>query len=333
MDSVLGDGASWPGAVAVSGGSDSSALMVLLAEWARETRRERPVVLIVDHGLVRGSGRIAQKVAANANGLGLEGHILAWRGRKPASDIEGAARAARYRLMGSWCRAHGIRALYVGHNLEDQAETFLLRLARGSGVDGLAAMAKTSPFPLRGFEGLCVVRPLLPVPRIRLRAVLTARGLDWHEDEMNSDPRFARTRLRAAWPSLKEAGLSADRIAAAAGHLARARVALDHNVVALLAETARIDGENMLLNGVALAAAPREIGLRALARVLMQVSARDYRPRFERLESLFDAVCGKALERGRTLHGCVVKPAPKRHQCFGPDTLAISREPQRGTGN
>ena len=332
MGSAFGGGACWPGAVAVSGGGDSTALMVLLAEWARELGREAPVVLTVDHGLVRDSDRIAEEVAAKARALGLAAHILAWRGRKPASDIEGAARAARYRLMGNWCNAHGIRALYVAHSLEDQAETFLLRLARGSGVDGLAAMAKVSPFPLLGFETIRVVRPLLPVPRAKLRTLLNARKLDWHEDEMNSDPRFARTRLRAVWPALAEAGFSIDRIAAAAGHLARARIALDHNVVAFLADAARVDGKTVLLNSAALAAAPREIGFRVLARVLMQVSARDYRPRFERLESLFDAICRGALEGGRTLHGCVVKPAPKRRQCFGPDTLMISREPQRGAG-
>jgi tRNA(Ile)-lysidine synthase len=331
MDSVRGEGA-WPGALAVSGGGDSTALMFLAAQWARESECEIPIILTVDHGLVPGSGRIADEVVARAQALELEAHVLVWRGRKPASDIENAARAARYRLMGNWCQWHGIPALHVAHTLEDQAETFLLRLARGSGVDGLGAMHRIAPFPLQGFEGLRVVRPLLGVPRARLRALLAKQGVRWHEDAMNADPRFARVRLRAAWPALEAAGLSAERIADAAKHLARARAALDHNTVGLLAAASQIHENYVLVDAAALAAAPREIGLRALARVLMQVSARDYRPRFERLESLFDAICMGSFARGRTLHGCIVKPALKRHQCFGPATLMIGPEPGIGGG-
>ena len=329
MDSVSGE-RSWPGAVAVSGGGDSTALMLLAAEWARESGCAKPVVVTVDHGLAPGSNRVAEEVVAKAKRLELDADVLVWRGRKPVSDIENAARAARYRLMGSWCRRHGIGALYVAHTLEDQAETFLLRLARGSGVDGLAAMRKVAPFPLRGFEDLRVVRPLLDVPRGRLRALLANRGIGWHDDEMNSDSRFARVRLRAAWPALEVAGLSAGRIADAANHLARARAALDHSTEMLLAAVSRFEDDHVLVDGAALAAAPREIGLRALARMLMQVSARDYRSRFERLEGLYDAICSDALAGGRTLLGCTVKPAPKRRQSFGPRTLLIGPEPRRG---
>jgi tRNA(Ile)-lysidine synthase len=330
MAAVRREGAQWPGAVAVSGGGDSLALMVLLADWARATGQETPVVLTVDHGLTPGSDHVAAKVAAVSRGMGLEAQVLSWRGRKPVSDIEGAARAARYRLMGNWCRANETLALYVAHTLEDQAETFLLRLGRGSGVDGLAAMREVADYPMPGFAQLRVVRPLLSIPRARLRALLAARGLAWHDDAMNSDPRFARTRLRTLMPQLAAAGVAAERIADAARHLARARVALDHNVGSLLAQSSSTSGKSLLLDGGALAAAPREIGLRALARVLMQISARDYRPRFERLESLFDAVCAGSLAGGRTLHGCMVKPAPKRRQSFGPRTLLIDREPQTG---
>jgi tRNA(Ile)-lysidine synthase len=331
MEAALQAGAPLPGTVAVSGGGDSVALMVLLAEWAQASGRERPVILTVDHRLRPGSDRTAAAVVASAQALGLEAHIQVWRGRKPVADIEGAARAARYRLMGSWCRAHGVHALYVAHTLEDQAETFLLRLARGSGVDGLAAMSEVSPFPLPGFEGICVVRPLLGTSRVGLRTFLAARKIGWHEDEMNVDPRFARVRLRAVWPSLLAAGLSAERIADAARHLARARLALDHDVVVLLSEASQLHEGYVLLDGATLAAAPREIGLRALARVLMEVSGRAYRPRFERLECLFDAIGRDVFAGGRTLHGCVVKPAAKRLQRFGPRTLAIGTEPQAGS--
>lgn len=328
MNTAAGEGL-WPGALAVSGGGNSTALMLLVAEWAQEVGCEKPVVLTVDHGLTPGSDRIADEVQARAEALGLGVHVLVWRGRKPAANIESAARAARYRLMGSWCRKQGIRALYVAHTLEDQAETFLLRLARGSGVDGLAAMSRVTPFPLRDFGDLRIVRPLLDAPRAGLRAFLTERGIAWHEDAMNADPRFARVRLRAAWPALSAAGITAERIADAAQHLSRARTALDHDTETFLAGATRLDGNAVLLDGAALSAQPREIGLRALARVLLQVSARDYRPRFERLEGLYDGIRNGTLAGGRTLHGCVVKPATERRQSFGPRTLLICSEPRK----
>src|SRR5271155_2301624 len=152
MAPCLKQGAPWPGAIAVSGGSDSKALMILLAEWSASASRRRPVVLTVDHGLSPGSSRTALAVIKDAKRVGLAAHRLIWRGPKPRADIEAAARTARYTLMGAWCSAHRIKGLYVAHTREDQAETFLLRLARGSGLDGLAAMRTRSPYPLPGFD-------------------------------------------------------------------------------------------------------------------------------------------------------------------------------------
>ncbi|HEX9158612.1 MAG TPA: tRNA lysidine(34) synthetase TilS [Rhizomicrobium sp.] len=333
MDDVLAEGATWPAAVGVSGGADSLALMYLLADWAQARENKPPVVLAVDHGLQRGSNHVAEAVAARARRLGLSAHVLRWAGRKPRADIEGAARTARYRLMGDWCRRHDIHTLYVAHSMEDQAETFLLRLMRGSGVDGLAAMAPVGPYPAPKCENLHLARPLLTVPRAKLRGVLVGRGETWVEDEMNRDRRFARVRLREGWPVLHEMGFSAERIAAAARHLACARAALERDASELLARAARPDGNAVLVDAAAIAAAPKEIGLRVLARVLMQVSGQFYRPRFERLERLVAAVRLDAVERGRTLHGCCIRPAPKRLACFGGGTLRISQEAgRRGHG-
>ncbi|MGH6876764.1 MAG: tRNA lysidine(34) synthetase TilS [Rhizomicrobium sp.] len=332
MDTVVRQGASWPGAIAVSGGGDSIGLLLLLAEWARATGQPPPSVLTVNHGLRPAAAQEAAAVAARSRAWGLDAHVLAWRGRKPLSDIEGAAREARYRLMGAWCRANGIGCLYVGHTIDDQAETFLLRLARGSGVDGLAAMTEVSPFPVSDWEAIRVVRPLLSVSRARVRAFLAGRGETWLEDDMNANPRFARARLRAAWPALEKAGLSVERIAAASRHLARARAALDHDTVQLLLWASLAKGEYVLLDGAQIVAAPEEVGLRALARVLMHVSGQPFRPRFERLERLLGAIRADALRGGRTLHGCCIGPAVKRDRSFGAQTLRIGREIGRQPG-
>ena len=328
---ALAQGAPWPGAVAVSGGGDSKALMLLLADWARAASRPLPVVLTVDHGLTSGSARIAQNVAQNAKHHGLEAHKLVWKGAKPTADIEAAARLARYRLMGEWCDAHRIKALYVAHTLEDQAETFLIRLARGSGLDGLAAMRPRSPFPVQGFERLCVVRPLLDIERARLRAWLESRSEDWVEDPMNGDPRFHRVRIRQAWPALAELGLSPQRIAAAAEHLGRARDALEEATVEFLETACRFEADRVLVDGTRLAAASPEIGLRALAQILARVSGAPYRPRFERLERLYGAIREGTFKSARTLQGCRIGRAPKIASIFGPFTLIVVREPARRT--
>jgi len=326
MESALAAGAEWPGAVAVSGGADSLALQFLLADWAATEERPRPVVLTVDHGLQPNSKLTARAVATRAASRGLAAHILRWTGRKPLADIEAAARDARYQLMGKWCQRNGLRSLFVAHSLEDQAETFLLRLMRGSGVDGLAAMSPLAPLPAPHCEGLRIVRPLLSVPRARLRSFLVERKETWFDDPMNADLRFARARLRTSWSALQDMGFSADRIAAAARHLARARSTLDQAASDLLAQAARKQGDGVLLDGNTFSAVPEETALRALARVLMQVSGRFYRPRFERLERLAAAVRLDKVKGGRTLHGCCIRPAPKRNACFGPRTVHVAPE-------
>jgi tRNA(Ile)-lysidine synthase len=325
------DGA-WPGAVAVSGGGDSIALMLLLADWARVSRLQNPQVLTVDHGLRRNSSRDAKQVVRWAKAAGLNAHILRWKNAKPKSDVEAIARNARYRLMGDWCQRNGIAALYVGHTLEDQAETFLLRLGRGSGLDGLSAMRAKSHLPVAGMEQVALLRPLLEFSRAELRAWLTARAQKWLEDPMNDDPRFARTGIRALLPALENAGVSVARIAGAAVHLSRARSALEHETAKFLADHCRFSEERALFDGAVLSRLPAELGLRALARMLAKVSGEAYRPRFERLERLYQSIVARTLAGGATLQGCRIAPAPRRHAAFGTDSLMIAKEPgRRGT--
>jgi tRNA(Ile)-lysidine synthase len=322
-------GAPWPGAVALSGGGDSLALMHLLADWAEARGLTPPVALIVDHALRDGSAKEAERAAAFARKAGLSAHILTRKGAVPKSGIEAAARDARYGLMGAWLKKQGIATLYVGHTLDDQAETFLLRLGRGSGLDGLSAMRALAPFPVAGFSDINLARPLLGIARARLRAHLKNIGQAWLEDPMNSETRFARSRIRGLMPALEAAGLSAQRIADAAGHLSRARMALELATEAVLARAARADGNRVLLDAKALLAAPREVGLRALAALLMVVSGEPYRPRFEALERLFDSIAGGKLGRGATLHGCRLFPASRAAQIFGSQTLVFMKESSR----
>ena len=329
MEALRASGAAWPGAVAVSGGGDSLALMLLLADYAKRAKLLPPVVLTVDHGLRPDSAKDARAVARFAGDAGLKAHVLTVKDAAPKSDIEAQARMARYQAMGQWLKAHDMAALYVAHSMEDQAETFLLRLARGSGLDGLSAMRVMAPYPVPDFDELKLVRPLLDVPRAALRAYLTSQRQRWLEDPMNADPRFARSRLRSAWSQLEALGLTASRLADAAEHLGRARDALEDMTDALLGRAARFEDGMALVDSVRLKMAPREVGLRALASVLSRISGESYRPRFGGLERLFDAIRDGSLAGGATLHGCIVAPAPQRAAAFGTGTLTVAREKGR----
>jgi tRNA(Ile)-lysidine synthase len=305
--------------------------MLLTADWLRERGKEPAAnaVLIVDHGLRDGSAKESALVAEWARRAGFDAHILNWRGAKPRSSVEEQARNARYALLGGWSLEHGISQLLVAHTRDDQAETFLLRLGRGSGVDGLSSMSPRAAFPLKGYDGIDVIRPLLSFGRSELREFLDNRSADWLEDPMNADSRFARTRVRELLPQLESAGISASRIAQAAAHLARARAALDEETRAFIERHGQFEPRSSLLDGRALKLVPREIGLRALSAALMRVGGSQYRPRFERLEQLYDALISGSFTQARTLSGCRVGLAARAEQSFGPATLEIRREGPR----
>jgi tRNA(Ile)-lysidine synthase len=307
------------------------ALMHLLADWTRSRQGAAPVILTVDHGLRAESENETAKVAAWARKQGLAAHVLRWRGAKPQTGIEEKARKARYRLLGEWCAANGVNHLFVAHTLEDQAETFLLRLGRGSGVDGLSGMKPRAAFPIRGFPALELLRPLLDFRRAELRAYLAARSAGWLDDPMNVEERFFRARLRKLLPVLDAAGLPTARIAEAAKHLARAREALDLATEHFLAHYARLDRNFAVLDSFELAKLPGEIGLRALSKLLMNFMGATYRPRFEKLQNLFDAIIGGDFA-ARTLAGCRIGRAPKAQAIFGPGSLVVSRQSPRNAG-
>jgi tRNA(Ile)-lysidine synthase len=255
-------------AVAVSGGRDSMALLRLLARWTGR-RRDRPhlVALSVDHALRPGSAGEVAQVAAWCAAIGVEHHGLVWCGVKPATRIEERAREARYRLLTGWCRAEQVPAIALAHHREDQAETFLMRLARSSGVDGLAAMA-----PLAMRDGIGIWRPLLDISRARIEASLAEFGQDWIDDPANADPAFERVRMRAERAALERLGLAAPALAATAAKLRRAAAALDRIADDCFTASASVDPAGYVhLDAAALADAPDEIALRVLARAILLV--------------------------------------------------------------
>jgi tRNA(Ile)-lysidine synthase len=210
-------------ALAVSGGSDSTALMRLARDWAQTHHPDLTLsVLTIDHGLRQASAGEARLVGEWAVQLGLQHHVLAWEGEKPSSGLQARAREARYGLMAGWCRDNGASLLLTGHTLDDQAETVLMRLVRSLSPDSVAGIPRFGDW-----EGLRLFRPLLNARRAALRDYLVALGQGWVEDESNADRHFERVRARQELAELRSSGVTPERLAALAEAGARTTALLD----------------------------------------------------------------------------------------------------------
>jgi tRNA(Ile)-lysidine synthase len=183
-------------AIACSGGLDSMVLLQLAAPWC-QAQGHTLLVFHVHHGLSPHADAWQRHVEANAAALGLRFDVRQVQVDAGGSGTEAAARKLRYRALGEMCRAHGATLLLTAHHLDDQAETVLLQLLRGSGPAGLSGMDAANAAPeLLGNPDLVMARPLLPLSRAELDAYARECGLDWVEDESNADTRYARNALR-----------------------------------------------------------------------------------------------------------------------------------------
>lgn len=301
---------------------------MLTAAWCKKHIAPPPLAFTVDHGLRAESASEAARVAAWARARGVPHETLLWAGRKPSQNIQAHARDARYRLIGERMREAGLSVLLTGHTLDDQAETFLLRLARGSGLDGLSGMASVAPFPLAGFKDMTIARPLLNVSHARLTMTLTHLGQEWLSDPSNANDRFARVKIRNAVEVLHDAGLTSERIASAAAHLARAREAIEAAVAALLAGAVNATPWGYaLVDAQRFAGAPREVALRALARLIEVVGGGAYPPRFEQTESALAWLADpQAKPTGRTLGGCRLARRDAKTMLATREEAALAKE-------
>jgi tRNA(Ile)-lysidine synthase len=268
-------------AVAVSGGPDSVALLLLAAaRWPG-----RVTALTVDHRLRPEAAAEAATVITQCRNAGIPAQLLVWEGAKPSAGLPAAARTARYRLMGDWCRAAGIGLLLTAHHADDQAETLLMRLGRASG-GGLAGIRARRPL----VPGVTVVRPLLGVPKSDLVAIASASGWPIADDPGNRDTRLDRSRARALLAATP--WLPAFRLAEAAAHAADAEAALEWAAVRAWEGGAERQGAALVLDAAGLPPAlARRLVLRALAEVVPDAEA----PRGAALSRLI-----AALQAGKT---------------------------------
>ncbi len=284
--------------VACSGGPDSLALALLARDWARAAGIFC-VGVTVDHGLRPEAPSEADRTARLLSENGLPTTALHYDGPVPRRDIQAAARQIRYRLIADWLATQPFSAVLLAHHQDDQAETVLLRLARGSGVDGLSAMA-----PVSGRDGMTLLRPLLAFPKSRLEVTARLSGLPVVIDPSNRNEAFARVRLRNLSDALAAEGMTPKRLAETAARMARVRDALDAARDRFVETEVTADAAGFLTFAPdAFLKLPEEVGLRVLSQAVRVLGGRSYPPREAHLIALREAIAVGTLGGGRTLAG------------------------------
>jgi tRNA(Ile)-lysidine synthase len=333
--------------LAVSGGPDSTALLHLMARWRRPLPAPHLVAVTVDHGLRPEARREAVAVKRLCDQLGVEHATVRWTGEKPSTGIQEAARLARYRLLLKAARRARSRCVVTAHTLDDQAETVLFRMARGSGLAGICGMARSVPIDDLAANGaggqrgrrelgsgeVRVIRPLLDVPKARLIATLQDAGIAYADDASNTDPRFTRARLRKLMPALAAEGLTSHGLGRLARRVRRSEAA--HEVVVDWAARRfglTAEPRNVAVDSADWRAFPDEIALRLLGRAIDAIGT-EGPVEFGKLEALSEAL-GEALRGGaqqfrRTLAGAMVS----LQRNFVVIERAPARRPRHGRGS
>jgi len=294
--------------IAVSGGGDSMALLHLTQAWAG-ARDVTITAITVDHNLREGSADEAAQVGRWCAALNIAHHVVVWGDWDHQGNLQDAARQARYRIINEW--RGDTEHILIGHTLDDQAETLLLRLKRGSGVDGMTGMKPV----LKHSSGMTLIRPLLNITRQDLRDYLLACKQPWFDDPSNENVAFDRIAMRQLLPQLETAGISLNRFALMATHMQRAQDALNHTAQDVFRTIGCQHGTDLIFDQAGFFAAHSETQSRLLSAGLCWISGNAYRPRFEALQRALSEV-----QDGTTssLHGCLIY----RHK----NTLRMTRE-------
>ena len=298
-------------AIAVSGGADSMALLLLASCWADE-RGGSVVALTLDHGLRPEAKDEALWVAGWCKTQSIEHHTLRWSPPALSSAIQEQARNARYHLLAQWCHAHSISHLLTAHHRDDQAETLFFRLARGSGLDGLACM-----MPVVTLEyGIQLLRPLLPIGKARLIATLQAQGQSWIEDPSNQNINYTRNRIRALIAeSGNEEGIN-ERAYQITDALRKFCNILYCNAASKLTScTSTSSDGSMSIDNTAFSQLEPEYGLRVIAAIVKQIGKGEYKPRTEKLERFYAQLCDDirtGSAKKRSFAHCIFRPHPKK---------------------
>ena len=280
--------------IAVSGGSDSLSLLFLINSWSNK-KNLKIIILTVDHNLRNGSADEALYVGELCNKLGLQHKTLLWGHEDIKGNLSANAREARYRLMQNSIPSGAI--LITGHTLDDQAETFLMRLRRGSGVDGLASMAEQSYLSF-GNDEMIIFRPLLDFERQTLRSVLKFYEVDWIEDPTNNDPSFERVRVRDLLARFVEIGIDKNTISRTAFLMQSAKTALNQYALDCYEKFGSCDNGDIIFDFDEFSKQPLDIKRRLMSASQKWISNQKYRPRLSQVDALINSIDEKITFSG-----------------------------------
>ncbi|NNE78838.1 MAG: tRNA lysidine(34) synthetase TilS [Silicimonas sp.] len=280
--------------VAVSGGSDSLALLHLLHDWGQVPL----TAATVDHGLRKEAAGEAEMVAGLCKGLGIPHQTLHWQGWDGKGNLQAQARQNRYSLLADWARSESCDTVVLGHTMDDQAETFLMRLSRASGIDALAGMDGRIWRQNQRFD-----RPLLHIRRNDLRAYLSQRGVFWIDDPSNEDEKFDRIKARKALVHLEEIGLSPEDITHSMVNLSLAAMELRERARDIARDICKEISGDLVFDRTAFRRLNPDMQHRLFSKALMFVSCEPYPPR---RDAMYEAEAAVIAGRNHTLHGCLI---------------------------
>lgn len=284
--------------VAVSGGIDSLSLILLINEWGKKNNI-KIIGLTVDHGLRKSSHDEAIYTNSLLKKYKIEHHILVWKGEKPKNNVENIAREARYKLIFDFCKSNDVNVILLGHHLQDQAENFLIRLFRGSGILGLSSMQKISYI-----NNFIIIRPFLDVKKEDLKEYLLKNNIKWVEDESNDDDRFLRNKIRNFLNSFEEKDNIVRRINAAVDTFQTAENIIKNKIEDLENEIYFYDKKYCYynINYKKFLTLEKDFQLRILSKIAKNISNNPCSPRFVKLERLLNEL--KNLKK-YTFYNCI----------------------------
>lgn len=292
-------------AVAVSGGCDSLALTILLNNFCKE-KNIKLFAATIDHKIRKSSSKEASDLQKFLKTQKISHEILEikWK-EKPKSNIESKLRDARYELLHKFCKSKKIEFLFLGHILDDVAENFLIRLFRGSGIDGLSSISQISQS-----NQIKLVRPLLDFTKDEMKQFLQSKKIKWFEDETNLDEKFTRNKIRRILNEFDEENLIKKRIKNAADEIASARDIIDQIIDKKSKKVlSKLSDSIYLLDVKKFAKIEETIALKILALTLMEISGKIYKPRFQNLKNFYQLIIEDKIHKKKNFYGCMLEKA------------------------
>lgn len=288
--------------VAVSGGIDSLALTFLVNEYAKN-HNIKFHALTIDHQLRPESTIEAKELNKLLSKHNINHSILTWHHQEPInSNIEAKARNARYELIANFSTQNNIDLTLIGHHFDDQIENFFIRLERGSGVDGLGLMDTT--FVRNNTKFL---RPLLNIQKKQLHQYLVSREIKWLDDSSNQDEKFKRNKIRNLIEQLENKELIKKRIYQTSKHLSRAKSYLNIQTEATYEELVNFNNSKAEINLNAFKKLHEEIAFRLMIKLFNKIGDKAYKPRFEKLEILYEKIINDQINKSSTFANCLIE--------------------------